>query len=378
MGDVIFRRWRMLGVAAILGTAVSLAAGVPARAEVPDGFVGMTSEDALAGTPAYRARHMAQMERSGITLLRQTIDWSVVERRRGRLDFSFYDGFVAAAAQHGIRVMPILFNAPRHRSTRPAKRALRGTYPPKQASAFARFARAAARRYGPRGAFWREHPSIPARPVQAWQIWNEPNLDVFWQPRPRATAYVRLLRASAKAIRAVDPAAEIVSAGIPDSRSGIRMEPFIQQMLQAGAGRSMNTLAINPYSTSPAGVAGILSRARRALDRQGATGIALRATELGWADRGPRSKYTVGASQQAANIKNLIGRLGVRRGQLRLRGFVYFNWRDARPYAGFRDFWGLHTGLLRLNGREKPAFAAFRTAVIALGRPAGAAPPGAG
>lgn len=378
MADAAIRRRRMLGVAAVLGTVASLAAGVPARAAVPDGFVGMTSEDALAGTPAYRARHMAQMELSGITLLRQTFDWSVVERRRGRLDFSFYDGFVAAAAQHGIRVMPILFNAPRHRSTRPAKRALRGTYPPKKASEFARFARAAARRYGPGGAFWREHPSIPARPIQAWQIWNEPNLDVYWQPKSRATAYVRLLRASAKAIRAVDPAAEIVSAGIPDSRSGIRMTPFIRQMLKAGAGRSMDTLAVNPYATSPAGVIGILRRARGALDRRGATGIAIRATELGWADRGPRSKYTVGASRQAANIKSLIGRLGAQRGSLRLRGFVYFNWRDARPYAGFRDFWGLHTGLLTLQGRKKPAFNAFRAAVTALGGPAGATRRGAG
>ena len=56
------------------------------------------------------------------------------------------------------------------------------------------------------------------------------------------------------------------------------------------------------------------------------------------------------------------------RANLNLRGFIYYAWRDGRPYAPrFKDFWGLHTGLLRANGSAKPAFAAFKKAVAGLG-----------
>ena len=50
-----------------------------------------------------------------------------------------------------------------------------------------------------------------------------------------------------------------------------------------------------------------------------------------------------------------------------MRGIVYFNWRDATPYAGGKDFWGLHTGLLRIDGSPKPALAAYSAATEALG-----------
>ena len=42
-----------------------------------------------------------------------------------------------------------------------------------------------------------------------------------------------------------------------------------------------------------------------------------------------------------------------------------FNW-DPEDYAGGRNFWGLHTGLNRLNGTAKPALASFRKAALSL------------
>jgi hypothetical protein len=55
------------------------------------------------------------------------------------------------------------------------------------------------------------------------------------------------------------------------------------------------------------------------------------------------------------------------RRKLRLRGVVYYSWRDAHPYPPlYKDMWGLHTGLLDVNGNPKPAFGAFCQAVAAL------------
>jgi hypothetical protein len=50
---------------------------------------------------------------------------------------------------------------------------------------------------------------------------------------------------------------------------------------------------------------------------------------------------------------------------LKLRGFVYFGWRDGQPYNG-KDFWGLHTGLLNIEGQPKPAYSAMQQALAAL------------
>ncbi len=57
-------------------------------------------------------------------------------------------------------------------------------------------------------------------PVTSWQIWNEPNFPVYWGGKPNATAYARMVIAAAAGIRAVDPNAYIVSAGLPIRRSG--------------------------------------------------------------------------------------------------------------------------------------------------------------
>lgn len=40
-----------------------------------------------------------------------------------------------------------------------------------------------AARYGPGGAYWRENPGLPYRPIRVWEIWNEPNLREFWGDR---------------------------------------------------------------------------------------------------------------------------------------------------------------------------------------------------
>src|SRR5258707_816180 len=73
-----------------------------------------------------------------------------------------------------------------------------------------------ARRYGPSGSFWAQNPQLPRHPITAWQIWNEPNLPVYWRPRPSAAAYVQMLRLASQRIKAVDPSAEIVTAGLPN------------------------------------------------------------------------------------------------------------------------------------------------------------------
>jgi polysaccharide biosynthesis protein PslG len=346
--------------------ALCLAALIPASAHAgpPADFFGVVSEDVLAGDAAYREATLAEQASVGVGLIRQTFHWRDIEVRRGVYNWSAYDTYMAATASHGIRVLPILFDAPRFRAH--ASASGRGSYPPNHYSDLGKFGAAVARRYGPAGSFWAQNPGIPKLPITAYQIWNEPNLKVYWASGPNPRQYARLLSAAARGILGADPSAEIVSAGLPDSHLS---EPknvygWTKAMLRAGAGRSIDALAVNPYGKTSSDLMSKLRRFRGILNHGGAHSADIWVTEFGWSDKGPKSGFRAGVAGQARQIRKTIPALVRARAGLKLRGFVYYAWRDGRPYAPlFRDFWGLHTGLLRVNGQPKPALAAFKATI---------------
>jgi hypothetical protein len=90
-------------------------------------------------------------------------------------------------------------------------------------------------------------------------------------------------------------------------------------------------------------------------------------TELGWATGGPASPYNLGERAQAILIRRVWSALVQERARLGLRGMIYFNWRDQAPYApNYQDFFGLHTGLLAIDGTQKPAYRAFASTLQAM------------
>ena len=340
-----------------------------ATGPVPPRFIGLVSDDAFWGTDAdpSRQRTIAAIAGTGARMLRQSFYWSLIEPQPGRYDFSLYDGYVAAAADANMTVLPILFDPPRFRSARPASDARRGTYPPANYSDFAVFAAALVRRYGPAGAFWREHPDLPQLPIRSWQIWNEPNIPAYWRSGPNPAEYAAMLRTVAREIKTVDPGAKVVTAGLNESELGIKLVPFLNGMYRAGAKGTFDVLALHPYAPRSEQVIAQINRAVRELRRNGDPARTL-VSELGWATGGPSTRpLVVGETAQASLISRTITELARDRSRLRLDGIFYFNWRDVSPTPGSRDHWGLHTGLLRKDGSPKPAMQALRDVTGAIG-----------
>jgi polysaccharide biosynthesis protein PslG len=351
---------------ALLATAVAcLGLAAPAAPRVPSGFVGITAEDVFAGDAHYRTGNLSAQAAIGVQTIRQTFDWSTIERAPGQYDFGYHDEYVAQAAAHGIRIVPVLFNPPPfHGRSRG-----RATCPPRRNAAFARFAEALVRRYGRRGTLWRQRGDVPQKPITAWQIWNEPNLAVYWCGRPNARRYVAMLRTVGRAIKRVDRSAHVVTAGLPPSKlkSAVPLDRYIRNMYRAGARRAFDSLALNPYARNHRDLRRLLHSIRRLMNRRGDRRGSIWIAELGWGDHGVKHRFVVGARGQATRIRKSYAVIRTQRRRLRLRGVVYYSWRDAAPYPPqYKDMWGLHTGLLEMNGGFKPAYHAFKNAVARL------------
>lgn len=327
-------------------------------------FTGLVAEQIYGTESTYRGCALSQAADAGVRIIRQPLRWAEIERSKGRFDFSWWDRYMEALARHRIQLMPILFHPPDWRAR---KGKVRGIYPPRRNSEFAAFAKRVARRYGPTGSFWKRHPNLPRMAIRSWQVWNEPNLRFYWPPEPNARAYTDLLAATKRGIEKVDPRAEIVTAGLPQSKieGSVPQRSYARALYRAGAKRHFDTLAIHSYTESHRAllrqVRGIRAEMRRSRD-----GAKLWITEIGWATGGPDKRFTPGLRGQKRRINLLFQMAKAKRRALGLRGLVYYMWQDAPPYPGFRDFWGLHTGLLDKDGNEKPGMKPFRRHALDL------------
>jgi hypothetical protein len=175
-----------------------------------------------------------------------------------------------------------------------------------------------------------------------------------------------MLRAGARAIRGADPGAEVVAAGLPNSKLGVPFLEYLDQMYRAGARGLFDTLAVHPYARDVGGVLALAERARVVMNRW-QDGSRLWITEFGWSTGGDASAFRVSRRGQADRIAGSLSALIAERRVLRLRGFIFFRWRDAPAPADLGvDPWPLHTGLLDAEGAPKRGFWAFARIVRAL------------
>jgi polysaccharide biosynthesis protein PslG len=173
----------------------------------------------------------------GFTWLRMDIDWSAVQpANASTYDWTGYDKVIDAAKAHNLHVLAVVAYAPAW--ARQASCAGDSKCAPAGSTAYATFARAAAQRYAAKG-------------VKTWEIWNEPNIHNFWQPTPNAASYTALLKSADQAIKAADPAATVLTAGLApaeDAGGNIPARTFLSGMYAAGAHGSFDALAFHPYS----------------------------------------------------------------------------------------------------------------------------------
>ncbi len=290
---------------------------------------------------------------SGASFYRLDMFTTYVDRYGDGRTTRHYDRIVREATIREITLLPVLMRL------RPIQKA----QPPRTPAEYAQWqARVGffASRYGAEGDFWREHPELPYRPIRVWEIWNEPNLRKFWGGRrPDPVEYRRVLAAARAGLRAADPQARVVSAGLAWRHDGGR---YLASVLDGGGACLLDAAAIHPYGNSVAESVGHLEEARAILDRYGAREAQLWPTEIGWrvASRG-RFRVPTEADQARA-LSRFATEAQRRRDMLRLGPLFAFPLRDKiDPRTGRFDGWGL----LRLNYTPRPAWGAWSTMALA-------------
>jgi hypothetical protein len=334
--------------------------------------LGAPAADALQSSPLFGINSWnlldddAQLAPLGATPIgsyRVPFSWAAAEPEPGAAyDFTSHDRLVAAAARAGVQLLPVLSDSPpwvRGSSARAGEPPEAGV----EMSRFEQFAAAAARRFGRRGSFWREHPELPYRPIEGWEVWNEPNFPSFWYDGrpPRAADYRLLLAAARRGLKAGDRRARIVFGGLAYGEAGVKPLRYMRAFLRARESRCLfDDMAIHPYSTSPARALRSVRRMRALLDASGRSDAGLLLTEYGWSTGGdPSHRFHVSERGQRRNLVRLTRALLRQRAELRLEGIYWFALRDAPGDAGDQSWWGWGTGLLREDGSPKPAFDAY-------------------
>ncbi|RLC60416.1 MAG: hypothetical protein DRI80_10950 [Chloroflexota bacterium] len=180
-------------------------------------------------------RDLRLIHDAGFGWVKQHVAWRDVEGiAKGHYDWYFTDRIVADAEQLGLDVLFRLDREPVWALPPEGTRSDNG--PPENPQDFGDFCHALADRYRGR--------------VRAYQVWNEPNLAREWGGRvPDPAEYVELLRACYIGIKAADPDALVISAGLAPTGNGppeaIPDIDYLVGMYETGAAHYFDVLGVN-------------------------------------------------------------------------------------------------------------------------------------
>jgi hypothetical protein len=357
-------------VVLVLGVLAASAAAVPAK------FFGVVPQSTLS------QEQFNTLKKGGVKEMRVSLIWGAIQPTHGAHNWSEFDPVVERAAKSGIELLPFVVGAPSWAvpsanvpgtggAKAPARLPVTGT----AATAWSSFLKAAVARYGPGGTYWSENPLVPDKPINFWQIWNEPNFKYF-VAKPNPTEYGKLVKASSAAIKSVDPSAQVILAGLFAKPAGARYlkgkkvihatsrnyfgSYFLEQMYKTNPGikSRFQGVALHPYVARYRQLPAEIEELRGVMKRAGDAAKGLWITELGWSSeppQGPSNVFAVGAAGQARELKGAFTLMKADAAKFRLRHIYWFSVDDAAETCNFCN----GSGLFKKGFAPKKAWTEF-------------------
>ena len=158
---------------------------------------------------------------AGFRWVRMDFVWAVTEKRRGVYDFSAYDRLIAELDRYRLNAVFILdYGNPLYTKDKAVR-----TEEARQA--FARWSVATGKHFANRGV--------------VWEVFNEPNIEMFWPPQPNVDEYIALALTVGRAFRAELPNEKLIG---PATAIDI---PFLESCFKAGLLDYWTAVSVHPY-----------------------------------------------------------------------------------------------------------------------------------
>jgi GH35 family endo-1,4-beta-xylanase len=223
-----FHHNALLGVATFVLLLIALVFPVGAKAADKGLAVDLT----WGISNADQDRTAVALSDVGAKWVRITANWADAEPTKGQYNdwwLNHYDRAITLAHNAGAKVIVMSYQSPSWASGSSVKETA-----PKNPADYANYMHFLATRY--------------AGKVDAYEVWNEPNIDRFWSTGVNAAEYVSLLKPAYSAIKSADPNAKVVFGGL--STNDYR---YLESAYAAGAKGYFDVMAVHPYtcSTSP-------------------------------------------------------------------------------------------------------------------------------
>lgn len=292
---------------------------------------------------AVRDLSFAALRAAGVRRARVDMRWVLIERyAKGLRDWAEFDEIYESATKYGVELLPVVAFTPAW-----ANPSGDMWEPPSNPGDFTDFLSAALERY-PR--------------IDAWEIWNEPNLGFFWHPAPDVAGFVTLLRAADEARRRVGSPAKLISGGL--SSTGADPFAWFDEMARLGAFDLVDGFGIHPYGRtapdSPKSFFLRLPRFHERLARIGKGHVGLWLTEFGSPNTSATTGYgpPISEEEQAANVGRAYALAGA---WPWVKNLTWYELQEgcedsADPECRF--------GLLRADMSPKPAWLALTESIL--------------
>lgn len=189
------------------------------------------------------------------------VSWPDLEPTKGQWQFERLDLYVSLAQQHGTGLLLPLAMTPTWAAT------WRQTNSePKNLEDWRTYVRTVVSRYKGR--------------IQAYEIWNEPNLKDFWTGT--TNQMLTLTKEASAIIHSLDPQALVVS---PSATADYGI-PWLVEFLKKGGGQFVDVVGyhfyLNPNTSLPEQIVPLIRRVRQVVDESGSGNKPIWNTEMGW------------------------------------------------------------------------------------------------
>lgn len=139
------------------------------------------------------------LKSANINLLRISFGWDAIEEEKGKFNWLFWDDFVKMAVEeYGITLVPYVCYMPKWNSTGEKDTMFFWNYPPKDYNEF--------------GVFMTELVNRYSKWIKTWELWNEPDISIYWQGSSKD--FAKMVKIGSDAVRKADPQAKVVLGGL--------------------------------------------------------------------------------------------------------------------------------------------------------------------